>query len=481
MNKMRLDELGRVVPVLLRNNVELTDEFDYFRIVSLENNKYDKLANNPLFFLSYSQEDEVEDGWYPKPFDLRKKANEIMSKNPNYTFVIEESMLDSVDKTKKFIVVKSISETIDKIFEYTKAKNKPIVVGVTGSVGKTTTVGIIESVLKEKFNVLRIYSKRITPIILKANIINFLNDKVDYIVMEYSIYYHDHVKILSTLLPPDIACMLNISSSHMGVDTLNTLDDICVNKAEILRHASACVLNMEDEHLRKLNWSRDVIEYNGEPLFPSNIKYYSLISPRLNRSKDGEFIMNDEVIKTKPFILSKLSKVQYKTAESVGIMAGLTKKEIEHGLNSYEPVENRLKKETAFGKSIIFDGDITTYERMKELSDLEYPKSYLIIRKVGSNENIKRISNITDFFNKFSRVFIFDDIEYLEEFKNHENVTVVNNHDFMRELDGEIVYHYSGYYRVWNEFDENNLNTYDREKYPIIKEEPNEEVKKRKL
>lgn len=481
MNKMRLDELGRVVPVLLRNNVELTDEFDYFRIVSLENNKYDKLAKNPLFFLSYSQEEEIEDGWYPKPFDLRKKANEIMDNNPDYTFVIEESMLESVDKTKKFIVVKSISETIDRLFEYTKKKNKPKVVGVTGSVGKTTTVGIIESVLKEKFNVLRIYSKRITPIILKANIINFLNEKVDYIVMEYSIYYHDHVRILSTLLPPDIACMLNISSSHMGVDTLNTLDDICVNKAEILRYAKACVINIDDEYLQRIRLLYNYIEYNGDPLFPSNIKYISLFSSEENKTRNGEITLNYELIKTKPFILSKLSKIQYRTAEAVGTIAGLTKDEIERGLNNYKPVENRLKREEAFGKSIIFDGDITTYERMKELSDLEYPKTYLVIRKVGSNENIKRISNITDFFNKFSRVFIFDDIEYLEEFKNHENVTVVNNHDFMRELDGEIVYHYSGYYRVWNEFDENNLNIYDREKYPIIKEEPNEEVKKRKL
>lgn len=115
---------------------------------------------------------------------------------------------------------------------------------------------------------------------------------------------------------------------------------------------------------------------------------------------------------------------------------------------------------------------------MKELSDLEYETSYLVIRKVGSNENTLRISNITDFFNKFKRVFIFDDIEYLDEFKNHENVTIVSNHDFMNDLDGKIIYHYSGYYRVWDSFDENNLNIYDREKYPIIKEKVSENKKR---
>lgn len=478
MNKMNLEELSRVVPIIAINNVELTDEFDYFRIVSLEKNKYDRLAKNPLFFFSYSLESEVNDGWYPKEFDLRKKANDIIKNNPNMTFVIEEGMVDSIEnKNAKFIVVPSISDAIDRLFEYTKNKYKPNVVGVTGSVGKTTTVGLIESVLKEKYKVLRIYSKRITPIILKANIINFLDDKIDYIVLEYSIYYHDHVKILSTLLPPTIACMLNISSSHMGVDTLNTLDDICVNKAEILRNANASIINIDDEYLRKLIFSNYGIEYRGDVLFESDLNYIDMVTPT-DIEVVGDEIKINEILKVKPFILSKLAKTQYKIAGEVGLLCGLSKEETERGLNSYAPVENRLKSENAFGKDIIFDGDITTYERMKELSDLEYETSYLVIRKVGSNENTLRISNITDFFNKFKRVFIFDDIEYLDEFKNHENVTIVSNHDFMNDLDGKIIYHYSGYYRVWDSFDENNLNIYDREKYPIIKEKVSENKKR---
>ena len=93
-----------------------------------------------------------------------------------------------------------------------------------------------------------------------------------------------------------------------------------------------------------------------------------------------------------------------------------------------------------------------------------------MLRKVGSAENTFRIKNIVDFFNKFEKVFIFSDINYLDELKNEKNVVIVDNNDFIKKLDGEIIYHYSGYYRVWDKFDEKNLNIYDREKYIIIKE-----------
>lgn len=471
MNKMTLEELSQVVPILSKNNVPDSIEFDYFRIVSLENNKYDKIAKSPLFFFSYSTKDEVNNGWYPAPFDLRPKANEIMKNNLNKTYVIEESMVDSIKETDaKFIVVPNINDAIERLFEYTKNKYNPRVVGVTGSVGKTTTVGLIEAVLKGKYKVLRIYSKRITPIILKSYLINFLNEDIDYIVLEYSIYYHNHVKKLCELLTPTIACMLNISSSHLGVDTLDSLDAICANKAEILRNALVGVINIEDDYLKKVKLVKDNIVYNGELLFPTTLEYVDEAHPSNQVIENNELELSDG-IKVSPFILSQLSKIQYNVASRVGLLTGVDREDIKDALNSYVPVENRLKREQAFGKTVVFDGDITTYERMKELSDLEYETSYLVIRKVGSNENIKRISNITDFFNKFKRVFIFDDIEYLEEFKDHENVTVVNNHDFLGGLDGMIIYHYSGYFRVWEDFDENNLNVYDKEKYPIIKEE----------
>ena len=488
MNRITLEELQRVVPILAANNVTPNDLFDYFRIVAINKQKYELDATNPLYFLSYCTDEEVDRGWFNKKFDLREHVNKIMKEYPNATFVIERDMVDEIEeeniKNAKFIVVENIPNTIDLLFEYTKQGKKAKVVAVTGSVGKTTTVGLIESVLKTRYNTLRLYSKRITPIILKASVINFLNDDVEYIVLENGIYYHDHVKVLSGLLNPDIACMIDIDSCHLGIDKLNSLDYICAYKAEILRHAKVGIINGEDEYLNKLELCENSVEYNGEPLFPSKLEKIERIEPSKVELEGDSFII-DGNIKVRPFILSNLAKVQYLTAYNVGVSAGLTKEEIEKGLNEYTPVENRLNRQVAFGKEVVFDGDITTYERMKALSDIKYDSPYLIIRKAGCTERIDRIEDIVDHFDKFKRVFVFDDIEYLEELKNHPNVEVVSNHDFMQDLDGVIIYHYSGYYRVWPTFDDNNLKFYDREVYPILKMTKEEfkaiEEKKRRL
>ncbi|MCH5166830.1 MAG: hypothetical protein J1F35_02960 [Erysipelotrichales bacterium] len=475
MNKITLEELNNVVPVLAANNVAPNELFDYFRVVSINNKKYEIEAKNPLYFLSYNTDKEVRDGWFINKFDLRQYVNEIIKDHPNATIVVEENMVDQIeDHNAKFIVVKSIPETIDRLFEYFKNKSHAKVVVVTGSVGKTTAVGLIESVLKNKYNTMRIYSKRITPIILKANIINFLNDEVDYVILENSLYYHDHVQVLSDLLKPDISCMLNIESCHLGVDKLQTLDDICICKAPVLKHAKMGIINEEDEHLKNINLEDGIVEYNGDPLFKTNLECLDRAKPSEIAIEGNNFVIDNKITIT-PFILSDLAKTQYLYAYKIGKYLGLTNEEIEKGMKEYTPVENRLNKKVAFGREIIFDGDITYYERMKALSEIKYENAYLVIRKAGCSERSERVENIVDYFDKFKKVFIFDDIEYLDELKNHPNVEVVSNHDFLNNLEGVIIYHYSGYYRVWHTFDENNLNIYDRDIYKINKistEEP---------
>lgn len=468
MNSIKLEELAQATNILGANNVSSEEIFDYVRVVSISNNKYEDEIENTLYFPTYSTHEEVKDGWYTKPFDSRPYIENIMKKYPKATIVIEPDMVDLVPKNGKFIIVPNIRKAIDDLFNYTKSKSKATTIAITGSVGKTTCAGLIESVLKQKYKVLRIYSKRITPVLLEAYIINFLNEDYDYIVLENSIYYHDHVKILADMLKPKIAGILNIESSHLGVELLDSLDSICKYKSEIFRHAKKGFVNGDDERLKSLYTDDGYLCYNEEPILKTPELELEQIDLDRITIEDDSFVF-DESLKVKPFMLSKLSKVQYGMAYKIAKTLGLTPNEIKTGMGSYEPVENRLQTETAFGKKIIFDGDITTYERMKELSDNMYENQYLVLRKVGSAENTFRIKDIKDHFKKFKKVFIFDDVEYLDELKDEENVEIVSNHDFMKELDGIIIYHYSGFYRSFNCFNEENISTYDTEKYKIIK------------
>lgn len=468
-NNLSLKELKQIIPIIKTNNILDDEVFDYFRIAGLNNIKYEKYAKNTLFFFSYCKKENL-DGWYIKEFDYRNKTESIVANNPNFTFVIEKQQLPLIkNKAIKYILVDNINDAVDKLFNYYLEKRKAKTIAITGSVGKTTCIGLLENVLKQKYNILRIYSKRVTPIILKANIINFLTKDIDYIVMEFSIYYHNHVEIFTDYLKPFIVGILNIDSSHLGVEKLYTIDDICIYKSKIFKYAQYGLINQDDYYLNQLIYKNGSLSYNENAITDNKIL-------KLDQLKLSDVIIENNMfiidhIKWNPFILSNLAKVQYYMVYKIAKLLDVSNEKIEENFNNYLPVEHRIHKENAFGKKIIFDGDITTYERMKKLSDNYYRNKYLVLRKVGSSENTLRISNIKEFFKKYKNVFIFDDVEYLKHLQDEENVIVVNNHDFMKNLEGTIIYHYSGYYRVFKDFSEENLNIYDKETYKIIVEE----------
>lgn len=470
LNTLTLGEIKAHSEILSTHNVDDSQVFDYLRIVVLNNKHYEDECENTLYFLAHTTKEEVSNGWYENNgFDLRPYVNNIIAKNPNFTYVIEESMVDQIEnKDAKYIVVKDINKTIDDLFLYTKSKCNPKVVAVTGSVGKTTCVGLIESVLKEEYNVLRIYSKRITPMLLKAYVINFLNEDVQIVVLENSIYYHDHVEVLSTMLKPDIAVLLNVSSSHLGVEMLDSVEAICKYKSLIFRHACFGLINQDDINKYSIKLDNGVLSVNNEEVLENKRLSIFPISNDSVKVEDDLFVFQNNVM-AEPFIQSDLAKTQYQAANYIGVCFGLTKDQIERGMENYTGVENRLKTENAFGRKVIFDGDITTYERIGELANTSYKNKSLVLRKVGSAENVFRIADIKDHFSKFDKVYIFSDIEYLDELRYCPNVVVVDNHDFLEDIKGKVIYHYSGYYRVWEKFEDVNLKTYDRVRYPIMK------------
>ena len=467
MNNLSLNNLKEIISVQETYNLTPNEIFDFFYIVSLPKNKYKKKVKNPLFFITYARDEESNDAWYIGKLDLRPKMNKIMKSHPNYTFVIDKTMISNVDTKKyKLILVNDINESIDSLFNYYKSKSQAKTIAITGSVGKTTCVGLIEAVLKPKYKVMRIYSKRITPLILKAYIINFIKDDIDYIVLENSIFFHDHVEILTDIMKPEIGVILNIESSHLGIEKLKTIDDICKYKSKIMKYAKYGYIFSEDPYLDKLYLENNDLKYDDE-IIVTNPKL-QLERIDINRISVENLMFNiDSKFTINPFILTPLAQKQCLVSYLIGKQLGLTDNQIKQSMENYEVVENRIKIEKAFGKKIIFDGDITTFERFKELSDNMYKNSVLVLRKVGSAENTLRIAKIKELFHKYKKVYIFDDVEYLEKLKNKPNVEIVHDHSFMKDIENTIIYHYSGYYRVWDKFDMENLKIYDKEKYPI--------------
>lgn len=439
-NKITLNELEKVIDIIDKKNIKQTDEYDYFRIIkeniSLENAKV-------LYFPIYLNVNDDQGGWYVSNRDLREYINNIIKSNPKATFLIEQDMVPNIEsKTAKLIIVNNIMESIDRLSNYYLEKSKAKTILVTGSVGKTSTAGLIEKVINK--NVLRIYSKRITPIILKAKLMNYLTKDIEYLVLEAGLFYRHHVKFFSDYLKPYIGIFLNVLPEHIGIDHIMTMDDIVKNKLEVFRYVEYALINKADEYLKNVEFLKNQIKY-------SDYKIDSKIKEVWDISKFNS--------KINLYVNTELSKIEYQAAYTIGEILKIPQKTILNRLDKALPVENRTQKEKIYNHEIIFDGDVSGIARFSLFTKHNYPKAVLIIRALTEDgEESEDYKLLDNFFNRFEKIYIFDNVQVKNQLKSL-NIQIVKNHDFMKNIsqDTTIFYHYGSYYRKFSKFDLENL------------------------
>ena len=147
------------------------------------------------------------------------------------------------------IVVEDSVEALKKLAAYYREKLGIKVVGVTGSIGKTTTKEFIATVLSQKYNVFRTEKNQNNLIGLPLSILN-IKENNEIAVLEMGISEFGEMTKLSEIAKPDICVITNISACHL--ETLGSLDGVLKAKTEIFEHMNpegSVVICGDDERL----------------------------------------------------------------------------------------------------------------------------------------------------------------------------------------------------------------------------------------
>lgn len=123
------------------------------------------------------------------------------------------------------------------------------VVGLTGSVGKTTTKEMIYSVLSEKYNTLKTQGNLNNEIGLPTTLFS-LDEKTEAAVIEMGMNHFGEISRLTNTCKPTMAVITNIGVSH--IEFLGSRDGILKAKCEIfegLKKGSFAALNGDDDKL----------------------------------------------------------------------------------------------------------------------------------------------------------------------------------------------------------------------------------------
>lgn len=161
--------------------------------------------------------------------------------------VLSEKELEHCDKP--YIMVKSSLQALKDIAKFYRSQLNIPIIGITGSVGKTSTKEMIASVLSEKYKVLKTAGNYNNEIGVPLTLMR-IQEEHEAAVIEMGISDFGEMHRLAEMTQPDICVITNIGICHL--ENLKTRDGILKAKSEIfdfINPKGYIVLNGEDDKL----------------------------------------------------------------------------------------------------------------------------------------------------------------------------------------------------------------------------------------
>lgn len=267
------------------------------------------------------------------------------------------------------IILKRLSKIVIK-------KYNPKIIGITGSIGKTTTKNAIFQVLKDRFNVRASEGSFNTEIGLPITILDLENSKSifvwirnilnsillilkkdknypDVLILEMGADKVGDITYLNTIIQPDIAILTEITNVH--VEGFKNIENIFKEKTNIFRAKDnqICIINSDSEYISK-NLSNLKDELKNKKVFTygtnssSDIKAYNL---KENNFFDAEYVLgidfdlsydNEEQHVNMKYVIGSHSIYALLVAAMVGINMGMSLEEIKNKLENVRFEKGRM-------------------------------------------------------------------------------------------------------------------------------------------
>ena len=260
------------------------------------------------------------------------------------TVIIEKDISsEDIENYRNKNIIK-VENTITALMQIAKAKRELykelIVVGVTGSVGKTSTKDIIANVLSQKYNCLKTQGNMNNEIGLPFTILNLREHEA--LVVEMGMNHLGEISRLTKIAEPTLSVITNIGTSHIG--NLGSRENILKAKLEILEGMKnpRIVINNDNDLLNK--WAQDVDNIEVHTFGIENKSECNAlnIEKSENSTKLTAQINNEKINLNVPvggdvFILNALC------ATLVGKILNLSNEQIAKGIENFKLTKKRME------------------------------------------------------------------------------------------------------------------------------------------
>ena len=268
------------------------------------------------------------------------------------------------------ILVDNTIKTLQELAKYKRSLYDIPVIGVTGSVGKTSTKDIIASVMSKKYNVLKTLGNYNNQIGLPLTILR-LKDH-DAMVVEMGMSELGEISNLTKIAKPTVAVITNVGTAHIGI--LGSRENILKAKLEILdglKENGTLVINNDNDMLNNWNNKNHSDKYNVITFGLENES--DVMAKDVHISEDGstykmeidnkKYNVNISVGGSH-FVLNSLCAI------AVGNLFDIDINDILDGIANFELTKRRMQIEkNKIGATIINDCYNANYDSMKAALD----------------------------------------------------------------------------------------------------------------
>lgn len=276
---------------------------------------------------------------------------------------LEKNIYEKYPNTT-IIVVQNTIEAIQKLATYKRSLYNIPVIGVTGSVGKTSTKDIIGSVVSTEYKVRKTYGNYNNHIGVPLTILGLKDHTA--LVVEMGMNHLGELRKLTNIAKPTICVITNVGTAHIGI--LGSRENILKAKLEILEGLTKdgiAIINNDNDLLH--NWNMENKEYKVKSFGIENKS--DIMAEDINLQEAGSsFTSSIYEEKTKVEVPVTGTHFVYNAlcAICVGEALNISKENILKGIKEFELSKNRMEMlKNRKGATIINDCYNASFDSMK--------------------------------------------------------------------------------------------------------------------
>lgn len=270
------------------------------------------------------------------------------------------------------ILVDDTLAALHALAAFNRKRSGAIVVGVTGSTGKTTTKDMLAAVLGTRLRTLKTAGNFNNEIGLPLTLLE-LDERHDAAVVEMAMRRPGEIDALCRLAGPTGAVITNIGETHL--EPLGNVSNIASAKGEILDHISPggfALLHAESPFIK-----REATRCRGKVVFFGTDRHAGVRAENIRLENSGsrfDAVMGKERYSFLLPVPGRHNVINALAAIGAGREMGLTVEEIARGLSKVSLTGMRLEVIEAAGMKIINDAynasPVSTKAALQVLKDL---------------------------------------------------------------------------------------------------------------